>query len=219
MPIKITDSVVSADTVSTGTSAKSVARNGFVKTQTQVVLPTAVSDAIESALKQSEWINIPKVYLENSSLVVSILPFLILSALLILVDIMTAASPSTSPVSTVSGIDDLNTAISSLSQNDFSGFTSTSISDSTRHINHLFLQFLVDMLTYSAHIFEFAILVRLSKIIGTDRDKILALNILQIANEPAFRGKKIVVVNGMLHSNGIARYILSGLPTNETINQ
>ena len=52
------------------------------------------------------------------------------------------------------------------------------------------------------------LLIRLTKIIGSDRDRIIAQKIQQACDE--YPGQELVVVIGMLHCNGVARYLLSG---------
>ena len=47
------------------------------------------------------------------------------------------------------------------------------------------------------------------QVIGTDRDCIIAKNVMTTAAE--FKGEDLVVVIGMLHANGVARYLLAGV--------
>ena len=58
-------------------------------------------------------------------------------------------------------------------------------------------------------VFSALILIRMTKVIGTDRDCIIAKKVQTAAAE--FPGKDIVVVIGMLHCNGVARWLLSGV--------
>ena len=61
----------------------------------------------------------------------------------------------------------------------------------------------------AADALSFLLLVRLGKIIGTDRDKIIAANVRQTAL--ASPNQELVVVVGMLHCNGVGRWLLSGV--------
>ena len=60
-----------------------------------------------------------------------------------------------------------------------------------------------------ADAFSFLLLVRLGKIIGTDRHKIIAANVRETAL--ASPNQELVVVVGMLHCNGVGRWLLSGV--------
>jgi len=57
--------------------------------------------------------------------------------------------------------------------------------------------------------FSGLLLIRLAKIIGSDRDKIIASKVMSICRE--FPGSEVVVVIGMLHCNGVAKYLASGV--------
>ena len=60
----------------------------------------------------------------------------------------------------------------------------------------------------AADIFSLLLLVRMGKLIGTDRDKIIAAKVREAARESP--NKDMVVVIGMLHCNGVGRWLLSG---------
>lgn len=57
--------------------------------------------------------------------------------------------------------------------------------------------------------FSALLLIRLAKIIGSDRDKIIASKVMSICRE--FPESEVVVVIGMLHCNGVAKYLASGV--------
>jgi hypothetical protein len=58
-------------------------------------------------------------------------------------------------------------------------------------------------------VFYFFLLIRMTKLIGTNRDIIISENIQTICREfPP--GSKVVVVLGMLHLNGVSKWLLSG---------
>ena len=183
-----------------------------------------VSEAIPAAvLSECRWINIPRVYLEQPSLVKSMLPILLVTGVVVSMDYVTALNLLESLPS-----DAATVPIPTLPAVLPDGFADTLDSYLSVFINTI----------------EYSILVRLATLIGTNRDVILAANIQETAKEfkvhkyaqmhcisdacmrsltqsmvfahhvmtvYSSQGGKVVVVNGMLHSNGIARWILSGL--------
>jgi hypothetical protein len=78
-------------------------------------------------------------------------------------------------------------------------------------------------------IISLLLLIRLAKLIGSDRDRIIARRVMEICNEfpvclsistssssrsfylHMLQGSEVVVVIGMLHCNGVARHLLSGV--------
>jgi len=214
------------------------------------LLPSLATDkrSVETiptnVMKNSKWINIPKAYSETPQLLKSMLPILVTTSLLLILEIMADGSGSssggfTSAVSAVTTTDVFDSSstsasvasmgvipgtLSSILHQFLSSILSSSIDPSTTTTisstidNSILLN--TDMsssdssenveilLASMLHFLEFSFLVRLSKIIGTRRDAILARNIQGVSKE--FQGGNIVVVNGMLHSNGVARWLLSG---------
>ena len=66
----------------------------------------------------------------------------------------------------------------------------------------------IDLYEEIADVLSLILLVRMGKIIGSDRDEFIAREVQNIAK--SFPGKDVVVVIGMLHVNGVARLLLSG---------
>lgn len=184
-------------------------------------------NAVMNALEESEWISIPKTYLENSQMLVSLAPLL---AIALLVPVL-----STLPFDQWAAAGDISNAVSSSSLDLASSLPTLSlpISNPLYHFALSYSNSLPDV-DSSTSIFSQAmlflsrelpaeveltvdtlidivsvlLLIRLAKIIGSDRDRIIAQKIQTVCDE--FPGQDIVCVLGMLHCNGVARYLLSG---------
>jgi len=141
-------------------------------------------------LLESKFLNIPKAYAEDKAMLSSLVPFIVLLVATFFIDF----SP------------DLTTA-SSLS----SSVLGMQLSGSETQ-----LQYTEDLVTSGVDIFALLLLIRMTKLIGTDRDIILAQNIRKVIKECP-PNSDIVVVIGMLHANGISRLLLSGLDDFQTL--
>jgi hypothetical protein len=138
----------------------------------------------KSVLSSSSWVSIPKAYIENASLSKSIIPLFVFSMLpTILTNWAAGADPG--PLDT-SLIDNGN-------------FESTLVFLSTR----FFEQF--ETVLDIASIF---VLVRLAKVIGAERDEIIAQKIDEACRKYPDNSNFVVVI-GMLHCNGVARKLLT----------
>ncbi len=144
----------------------------------------------DSALKASEWVSIPGTYAENVSMLKSLMP---LFATLLLTTTFTYFPYADMAVSTGDGGVASSTVIGSL----LATITANPPPEVEQAVSSL-----IDVLSL-------LVLIRMAKVIGTDRDCIIAKNVQATAAE--FPGKDIVVVIGMLHCNGVARWLLSGV--------
>lgn len=61
----------------------------------------------------------------------------------------------------------------------------------------------------SVDFFSVLLLIRMAKLIGTDRDSIIASKVQQACLD--YPGGNVVVVIGMLHCNGVGRWLMSGV--------
>eukprot|EP01041_Mallomonas_annulata_P005373 gene5373-10741_t len=174
-----------------------------------------------SVLASSDWLNIPLAYSQNSKLSRSLKPFVALAAILFAVEQLpfftehADAAVDTFSVPTLGFSDVLANTVSSLlpwlaipsiatSESAIpAASASASISiNLTETIEYI--QRVVDVLSL-------LMLIRMTKIIGTDRDAIIADKVNDACRE--FPGKEVVVVIGMLHCNGVARWLMSGVPS------
>jgi hypothetical protein len=160
-----------------------------------------------SVLAQSEWVNIPSTYARSRAMLKSLVPFLGLATftatLGYLPDMLLWASQSSSSSSSV-GVD---AASSVIVATDNGGFD---VGGTVQTLLNADLPLWVQQSTdIAADIFSLLLLVRLGKIIGTDRDKIIAAKVRDAAL--ANPDSEVVVVIGMLHCNGVARWLLSGV--------
>lgn len=142
-----------------------------------------------SILRQSRWINIPSIYIQQPKMLQSLTPLLVT---LLLSSILTYAPFEESIPTQI----DSNSGSSS-----FGILTSLLTMQVSDQISEL-INFAMDM-------FGFILLIRMAKLIGTDRDYILASNIQKICKSYPPESE-IVCVVGMLHCNGVARWLASG---------
>lgn len=138
----------------------------------------------KEVLSSSSWVSIPKTYIENASLSKSIIPLFIFS---MLPTILTnwAVGADTGPFDTV--LIDNGSFESTL------GFFS----------QRFFEQF--ETVLDIASVF---VLIRLAKVIGAERDEIIAQKIDEACRKYPDNSNFVVVI-GMLHCNGVARMLLS----------
>ena len=144
----------------------------------------------DSALKTSEWVSIPGTYAENASMLKSLMP---LFATLLLTTTFTYFPYAEVIGSTGDVAPSSSTLVGSL----LAMITADPPPEVEQAVSSL-----IDVLSL-------LVLIRMAKLIGTDRDCIIAKNVQATAAE--FPGKDIVVVIGMLHCNGVARWLLSGV--------
>lgn len=133
-------------------------------------------------LSSSSWVNIPNVYFENSVMWKSVLPILLAS---ILPSFLTSIAIGDDSLSS-SFVD--NSGILSASDAYFGSYY-----DTFENILNLLSAF---------------VLVRLARVIGADRDVIIADKIDEACKKFP-KNSEFVVVIGMLHCNGVARRLLS----------
>jgi hypothetical protein len=146
----------------------------------------------DSALKSSEWVSIPGTYAENASMLKSLMP---LFATLLLTTTISYFPYEIFGAADIPAAGDAATATAANSL--LALFTYQPPPEVEYTVSSIF-----DVLSA-------LILIRMTKVIGTDRDCIIAKNVQTTAAE--FPGKDIVVVIGMLHCNGVARWLLSGV--------
>jgi hypothetical protein len=200
-----------------------------------------------SKLRPAEWINIPLVYAENWNMIKSLLPLLIIglvsTGLTLAAAVLdengigllpllstTTTTASTSPI--------LSPALDLAAQ----------LPPEVANTGQLVLQKVGGTLSFLfgvdggelspeqnvavetvIEMISLLLLIRLAKLIGSDRDKIIARRVMEICNEfpvclsistssssrsfylHMLQGSEVVVVIGMLHCNGVARHLLSGV--------
>jgi len=152
-------------------------------------------------LDESQWLNIPRAYLTNRTMLQGLFPLLLLSTSATLVTMaLKEAGAATDTV------DPSALALDAAVDGSFptlglaSSFFSVLFSDLPLPVEQ-FVDTSIDAL-------GILVLIRLARLIGTDRDAILAKSIQDACRR--HKGEEIVVVIGMLHANGVARWLLSG---------
>lgn len=153
-------------------------------------------------LEKSQWVNIPAAYFQSSLLARSLRPVAYLAAALMLIEQLPFMSSSVDAATTTDtlpfpAISWLSTAIDPTVIPYFS-----SIAVAPVKAYELFERY--------GNALSLLFLIRMTKIIGTDRDAIIADKVAKACKE--FPGQEIVVVIGMLHCNGVARWLMSGVP-------
>jgi len=163
-------------------------------------------------LDQSKWISIPTAYFEDPLLIRSLLPLL---AVLLLSFMMTITSSfADTPQIDVSSID-LSTTSLGIENNKF---IETIISLFNFFITGDLSSNFTGYVDLVIDLFGLLLLIRMGKLIGTDRDRIIASKIQETCK--LYPGSDIVVVIGMLHCNGVARWLISGLdPTQSSTDK
>ena len=172
----------------------------------------ALASTIDNkALEESEWVSIPKTYAQSSAMLKSLGPFFALATLTAslgylpeLADTLGwSASSVNAAADTMSSV---ATEVASASVWEASRESIGQIAASAMSAElPAWVSTTTDVL---ADIFSFLLLVRMGKLIGTDRDKIIAGKVREAARKSP--NKDIVVVIGMLHCNGVGRWLLSG---------
>lgn len=154
-----------------------------------------------NVLQASEWVSIPRTYARSKAMLKSLGPLFALATFTAAIGFLPELSDLASSVS-----EDVNTAATAAT-----AVATTAGQDSWLHgaISYELPLWARQSADLAADIFSFLLLVRLGKIIGTDRDKIIAANVRQAALE--LPNQELVVVIGMLHCNGVGRWLLSGV--------
>jgi pheromone shutdown protein TraB len=146
-----------------------------------------------TAVRASEWVSIPRVFLESETLGWSLLPLLVLALSPYAVDLV--SSVGTSDVSTA--VDPHTSALWDLLASSPLGVTVEA-----------FRQQLLSSAELLIDVGSMLFLVRMSRIIGAERDDFMARNLQAVCRR--YPDRDVVVVIGMLHCNGIARWLMSG---------
>jgi len=153
------------------------------------------------SLTSSRWLNIPEAYLQNKSMLQGLLPILIISLFTFTVGFIPVSLPifdcADCPASFTSTSDDPKNVLDSITRI----ITSTLFTELPDGIE-MIVNSCIDILS-------FLVLIRMAKLIGTDRDSIIASKIQEACK--IYPGDSLVVVIGMLHLNGVARFLLSGV--------
>jgi len=152
-------------------------------------------------LEKSEWLSIPKAYLDprNRKMLQGLAPIF---AIFVLTTLLGAAlpyadalaDPVVAPILTTSPVPLPTTGLGSAV---LSILTSPIPAPVEQAVN------------IAVDLFSVLLLVRLTKLIGTDRDTVIAKKVQQVCAQSK-PGSEVVVVIGMLHANGVARWLLSG---------
>jgi hypothetical protein len=139
-------------------------------------------------LKKCEWLVIPEAYIDDLSMIKSLWPLLLLNLLSFGLDYYPSLTEDSSQViSTSINTDNIFDTITSILQMEIPPF-------------------IAEPLSYAINLLGVLIVIRIAKLIGADRDIIIASKIQEIAKE--FPNKEVVVVIGMLHANGIIIIII-----------
>ncbi|KAJ1418079.1 hypothetical protein B484DRAFT_453781 [Ochromonadaceae sp. CCMP2298] len=194
-------------------------------------------EELQTALDGSNWVNIPAVYVENKSMINSLLPLIIISLFTSLLPLAGQAAdlmhyqeavtvlgsapiapiaPLVPDISTISAFSLSASASASAVVPGPLGAANALVGAAGMQLLGPVLSFLTDDLppgvegavNTAVDVFSLLLLIRMAKIIGADRDRIIASKIQDACKE--FPGSDVVVVVGMLHCNGVARWLLSG---------
>eukprot|EP01038_Epipyxis_sp_PR26KG_P009989 gene9989-13441_t len=169
-------------------------------------------------LESSEWVNIPYTYLQDKSMLKSLTPLLVLCLLTSSIGLIPSLALNNVNANDVTDLSAIATTASSFSLspvdhhevvNSFLSWIMNILNTELSPQIELFVDSFIDLMSV-------LLLIRLSKIIGEDRDRIIASKIKQVCEE--FPGEEIVVVIGMLHCNGVARWLLSDKDSMENTN-
>lgn len=145
----------------------------------------------ENILKESEWLSIPQAYGDDFSMIKSLWPLISLNLLSVALDYYPFMNDNAPQV--------LSTALSS----------DNNILDTMSAMLEMEVpSYIAEPLSFMVNLLGVLIVIRIAKLIGSDRDIIIASKIQEIAKE--FPNQEIVVVIGMLHANGVGKILLSG---------
>ena len=143
-------------------------------------------------IKESQWVSIPQVYREDENMLKSLYPVLAFLFVTTSFQLLPAVNYEDNIASLRDNIAVLNPSLDAFITS--RGIDIVSVLDS--------ISFLADMLYV-------LLLIRMTKLIGADRDVVLATNVQALCAK--LERKDVVVVLGMLHCNGVARYLLTGV--------
>ena len=155
-------------------------------------------------LDESDWLSIPNVYWQNRQMFQGLAPLLLIS-------LSTTLLTLVSPLFSAGALADLSpdataaaAAAASAGGIPTLGLASSILSAITAELP-VPVEQAVDSLV---DVFSILLLIRLTKLIGTDRDAVIAAKVQDACRR--YPGKDVVVVIGLLHANGVARWLLSG---------
>ena len=167
-----------------------------------------------NVMQESQWISIPQVYCADKGLMRGLLPFgaiFVFTYLLgFVLDMGGAAAMDTiqhAGQGTITGLPGFGSGsgIGGSLLNNIDNLLSEEVVTHEGALIPFWVYQAADVLVDSLSLL---LLIRMAKIIGTDRDLIIASKVKEAALK--YPKKDIVVVIGMLHNNGVARWILSG---------
>eukprot|EP00596_Hydrurales_sp_CCMP1899_P010539 CAMPEP_0119051844 /NCGR_PEP_ID=MMETSP1177-20130426/73324_1 /TAXON_ID=2985 /ORGANISM="Ochromonas sp, Strain CCMP1899" /LENGTH=327 /DNA_ID=CAMNT_0007031183 /DNA_START=501 /DNA_END=1484 /DNA_ORIENTATION=- len=182
----------------------------------------ALSNKIpEPLLKASKWVSIPGAYLDDLNMLKSLIPLLLASIVTTFV--------GTLPLFIEDGVIDIENVNAALNTDPSAALSTLEVTTSAimTYFGSVFHDtigsgnFYMSVENYfsgvdfdaSGSLFIDAMsllfLIRMAEVIGTNRDCIIANKVQSAATE--FPDQDIVVVIGMLHCNGVARWLLSGI--------
>jgi hypothetical protein len=170
-----------------------------------------VSKTIPKETLNNQWLNIPSVYINSRDLGSSLVPILLLSTIPLLLESANMSplpSESIDPTSVSDNTPLLAAYLQAMWDNSPIFYLLTKIQSDFISIQ----DDLMDLVTNILNFVSFFFLIRVSNVIGAERDDIMAYNIQSICKE--YPNKDIVVVIGMLHCNGIAKWLMSGIDPN-----
>ena len=160
-------------------------------------------------LDQSEWLSIPQTYWKNRKMFQGLAPLLVISFATtlstLLLPLISGADLSALDAETATATSTIVAAAAAAAAEPGEGGVVSSVLGLLTAELPLQLEQAID---YLVDVFSVLLLIRLTKLIGTDRDSIIAGKIQDACRR--YPGKDIVVVIGLLHSNGVARWLLSG---------
>lgn len=164
-------------------------------------------------LDESEWLNIPLVYATNTRMLQGLMPLLLVAISTPLLSLALNEAGEPEFQATAQDIASASAPVSPA--------WATDLLASLPPVAHDFASSIVDLLSVqqlpeaveilfdtSADLFSILVLIRLARLIGTNRDAVIAAKIQQACS--LYPQKDIVVVIGMLHANGVARWLMSG---------
>jgi pheromone shutdown protein TraB len=175
-------------------------------------------------LAQTKWLSIPRVYAKSAGMLRSLVPLLLVSCFPLLVEAVVFAdsmltdmwSTPTDPLTadavltaSTSALTSTVTAAAAIVLEHGLGVShGAAIEGAAGAVQGVPWDLVEGSVEGVVDMLSVLVLVRLSKLIGADRDIIIARKTQQASRK--FPGKDIVVVIGMLHLNGVAMWLMSG---------
>eukprot|EP00607_Mallomonas_marina_P004587 CAMPEP_0182425948 /NCGR_PEP_ID=MMETSP1167-20130531/12436_1 /TAXON_ID=2988 /ORGANISM="Mallomonas Sp, Strain CCMP3275" /LENGTH=274 /DNA_ID=CAMNT_0024607051 /DNA_START=616 /DNA_END=1440 /DNA_ORIENTATION=+ len=164
-------------------------------------LPKSVQRPPSSVLSQSQWVNIPLAYMKDAKLSNSLRPIALIAMGLFLIEQLPIFSQTVDAAVLTTNVPVPELHWDPTTQEEALTASSAMISIEFGKI--------IESIQRSVDALSILMLVRMTKIIGTDRDVIIAEKVMNTCRE--FPNKEIVVVIGMLHCNGVARWLMSNV--------